>query len=426
MFDQTFSAENFRIIFDSENRKGNYLEGRFFPKIKMLTTKIKSLKTAGTVVNALIEQRDSLLDQQFEKLSEMATRNKFSFRLHKVNAGKGMIAYTYNISAPSYFILKQIQKNLRTIYKVEQGNQYSIACQLREILSDRLPKHIIRTDISRFYESISTKRLMKKLNDDNLLAHSSKSVIHNILCKYNIISNSEIGLPRGISICADLAEIYMKKFDEIMLNERSTIYYTRYVDDIVIVSNAESGHDSKCKLNNIEKHATKIDLSLNKKKTEITTMGLGSKARPLDYLGYQFSFEKTCTNLSLSQSKVKKYTKRIDQSFCEYHRLKGYNCRKAKSLLIKRTKFLTGNTRLVNRKKDVVVGIFFSNSLINEYSCLEKLDAHLEKKIKDIHDVKLNKALRNLSFSKNFFQRRFFSFSASELKSIVGIWKHGK
>lgn len=33
MLDQSFSAENFRKIFDIENRKGVYLEGEFYADI---------------------------------------------------------------------------------------------------------------------------------------------------------------------------------------------------------------------------------------------------------------------------------------------------------------------------------------------------------------------------------------------------------
>ena len=41
MLDQSFSTDNFRRILDLENRKGNYLEGKFFPNHKTLTEKIK-------------------------------------------------------------------------------------------------------------------------------------------------------------------------------------------------------------------------------------------------------------------------------------------------------------------------------------------------------------------------------------------------
>ncbi len=41
MLDQSFSVENFRKIIDYENRRGIYLEGRFFPEIAKITEEIK-------------------------------------------------------------------------------------------------------------------------------------------------------------------------------------------------------------------------------------------------------------------------------------------------------------------------------------------------------------------------------------------------
>jgi len=41
MLDQLFSEENFRKILDYENRRGKYLEGRFFPEIHSVTAEIK-------------------------------------------------------------------------------------------------------------------------------------------------------------------------------------------------------------------------------------------------------------------------------------------------------------------------------------------------------------------------------------------------
>ena len=41
MLNQSFSAENFRRIFDLENRKGVFLEGKYFPQLKDITEKIK-------------------------------------------------------------------------------------------------------------------------------------------------------------------------------------------------------------------------------------------------------------------------------------------------------------------------------------------------------------------------------------------------
>ena len=44
MLDQSFSIKNFQDIFDIENRKGNYLEGKFFPEVEKVTNEIQKCR----------------------------------------------------------------------------------------------------------------------------------------------------------------------------------------------------------------------------------------------------------------------------------------------------------------------------------------------------------------------------------------------
>jgi hypothetical protein len=45
MFDQSFSVENFRRIFDYENRKGINLDGKYFPSIKEISEDLKEIQS---------------------------------------------------------------------------------------------------------------------------------------------------------------------------------------------------------------------------------------------------------------------------------------------------------------------------------------------------------------------------------------------
>ena len=74
MLDQSFSAENFRKIFDIENRKGVYLEGEFYAdideinkKIKELNSGIRTLKTKGLSKEDYIVERETI-DEKKEEL----------------------------------------------------------------------------------------------------------------------------------------------------------------------------------------------------------------------------------------------------------------------------------------------------------------------------------------------------------------------
>ena len=93
-------------------------------------------------------------------------------------------------------------------------------------------------------------------------------------------------------------------------------------------------------------------------------------------------------------------------------------------LLEKRIRFLTGNTRLVNNKKNVVSGIFFSNSLLSSYQDLKDLDAHLGKAVSGMSSGRLKRRLPKNSFEHGFKVRKYHKYSAQDLSRIVEVWKH--
>lgn len=105
------------------------------------------------------------------------------------------------------------------------------------------------------------------------------------------IKTKKLGIPQGSAISALLANIYMLKFDEELLNYINTLngYYYRYCDDLIIIIPSDCGLDIEkevsTKLNNIY-------LKLNIKKTEKrnffeTKDGLKCD-KPVQYLGFVF------------------------------------------------------------------------------------------------------------------------------------------
>jgi len=202
-FDQSFSAENFRTVFDYENRKGINLEKRFFPhivsttnKIKLLTKAINKLKQARStkLANqkklikleesklALKEMKSERLMYEFENISTDIAKEAFriQFTRNTIPSTKPIYATTRS-DARSFFALKQLQINLKRLYKLTPGNRYDILCQLRSILADDFQKVVIRTDMKDFYESIDRRKLLSKLLADSLLTYSSKRFIKQIL-----------------------------------------------------------------------------------------------------------------------------------------------------------------------------------------------------------------------------------------------------
>jgi len=96
---------------------------------------------------------------------------------------------------------------------------------------------------------------------------------------------------------------------------------------------------------------------------------------------------------------------------------------KAYRLLKSRVKFLTSNTRLSNNKKRILIGIYFSNPLVNNDNDLIEIDEHLTAKIlAEVSDTKQQTILNNYTFIEGFKQKRFVPFTAYQLQNIMKIW----
>ncbi|MEI7876204.1 MAG: reverse transcriptase, partial [Alphaproteobacteria bacterium] len=203
MLDQMFTAENFRRVFDVENRKGLDVAGRFFPalephtlgirnKVKeirevrakaalltldVLTAKVASLKVELADLKA---KKFIAIDHEMETISDKVSKPSFKLVLTKKMGPKGRSVFCIDGSPETFFVIKQLQRNISRIYGVKQSNRHDLVCQLRDTLTTSFPFSIVRTDISSFYESIDRKRLLEKLDQDQLLSSSSKKYIKQV------------------------------------------------------------------------------------------------------------------------------------------------------------------------------------------------------------------------------------------------------
>lgn len=139
-----------------------------------------------------------------------------------------------------------------------------IVPQLKSILSDDFPKIIIKTDIKSFYESLNHKLLLEKLKKSNELSLTTRKIISRMLISYKQESSLDKGIPRGIGVSAYLAELYMKRFDSVVSKIENLIYYSRYVDDIILVVGRKSENDINDIYNLLESELKKESLEINK------------------------------------------------------------------------------------------------------------------------------------------------------------------
>jgi hypothetical protein len=455
VIDQTFSAENFKRIFHAESQKSFRFEKKFFPKLHGYSEKIqrfinfikktKKLWKKKIISDAAYHKRNELYRSKITELTQnknhlldeelylLATKiNARSFRLGVSlidpsalpSGSKKMFEIDKDVC--SYFASKQLQRNLKNVFEVKQANRHEIILQLKSILSNKFPKYIIKTDLKDFYESIDNEVLLNLVNHSQSLSHLSKKLIHQLLTSYQGLTSKKVGIPRGVGISAYLSELYMTDFDNKIKSLPDVIYYSRYVDDIIVVFTQCNTAISINYLDQIEKNIVNSKLQLNKSHDKTFKIDLlNSATKSFSYLGYDIKIQGENVSIRISRKKIDKYKKRIESCIKEYQVKNKFNKKREANILLTRIRFLTGNTKLVNGKGSINIGIFYSNFLASHYmEELEILDKYLQVNISQIQDSSLRDKISELSFSSGFVDKKFLIFSAKQLSQIQKVWKN--
>lgn len=450
MLDQTFSAQNFLLIADEENRRGANVNSDFFPSVKTATDAVKlavqnvrdfrrnhakpysqpELSTYGTLLDARAaakKVRDDVLERSLSQVAKAVSSKSYSIDFTRDPGPKGKAVCTLSNGPEHYYATKLISRNLRRLYKVKQANKNLISSQLSAQLADSFPYYVARFDISEFYESIDQVRLMEKLKRDLLLSATSLKLINGVLEKYSGLAGTPAkGLPRGIGISAYLAELYMREFDSEIRGGNEVVYYARYVDDIVVLFAPTKGTDIANYQTWIADCVAKYGLQINPSPFKSSYFSKDAAKWDFEYLGYKFDRTAKTLNIMLSDKKFARYEARIRRCFQQYHATRQKSQKAAHRLLVQRIRFLTGNTQLHHSKQNAFVGIFYSNPHLTSLKQLNKLDA-LKKKLSSKRHIStsLKAKLDALSFVNGYEQRAFRNFSArQDLERIVNGWKY--
>jgi hypothetical protein len=442
MLDQSFSAENFRIILDFENRKGVHVADKLSlspirkinRRIKSCNKKIKEMREAErgwreeiyrSLKVRLLSRKELKLSKELEVISKNITSKGFTIELKKSNFLNGKQIFTFKKTPENYFASKQTQRNIHRLFNVKQANRFAIIEQIKQLLSDQFPKYVIRTDIKNFYEDLPNNQLKSKIIENRLLSPLSRKIIRQVLDSYHRLSQSKNGVPRGVNISAYISELLMKDIDQDIRDISGVTYYARYVDDILIVFTPFPNNLSRDYEKDIKKIIEdKYGLIINQNKTQKIDLTSNLRNCTLEYLGYRIGFGTSNVVIDLSRKKISKYRDRITKSFDHYLNFSKVNEKKARKLLVKRIRFLTGNTKLSNNKKNIMVGIYYSNSQLTNPRQLNTLDSFLFNQINtQIVPANLKKRLFDFKFIDGFKGKRFSSFTTQELSDIMEIWK---
>ena len=347
MLNQSFTADNFENIYDIENRKSTITE-YLGTEYKDILAQIKSLQDENSQIkrkklsDRTDDEKQILIDNK-QKKDELAVKKKEIrhnelYRISKeVNSNHfkfdlrptGDNIFVIQDTREAFFTIKQLQYNVRKTFKVKQSSRHLILSQIKLLLNDSSPKYVIRSDVSKFFESIPQDKLFKKINNNTLLNTQSKKFIKQIIEDYNSKKDTtkigvDKGVPRGVGISSYLSELYMKDIDNQICNMQDVIYYARYVDDIFIIISP------KLPRKNIDNYFTKIKEIVNKEDLSLKDIGddkcnlfdlsvTNMSEKIITYLGYALHIKRQSNNTSvlfgLSEAKKEKIKNRITKCF---------------------------------------------------------------------------------------------------------------
>jgi hypothetical protein len=458
--------ESGKILILNERIKIERLRLQAISEIEEVAFDYKSYKLFKDAIEIekkiISENRELLLEEILTQISDKINEPHFKVNIQKGEIKWGKQLFMLERTAENYFAMKQIQYNIKKSFDAKQSSRALIVNQVITLLKDEFPKVVVQADIKEFYESIPHKSLITKINENTILSYPSKKIIKDILNSYwNILVSDSLkseadvrqGIPRGVGISAYLSELYMKDFDNEVKALSNVTYYSRYVDDIFIVFTPDSRSEVKPAASYKDEVAEllyeKTHLQVNPSKTlsidfRKKTVDISSETSlALTFLGYKLStdykfvdvekkgriirtIKKHSLEIRLSESRFEKYSNRIDIAFSTYSKEKTKYLKKANRQLIKRIRYITGNTRLLGNKNNVFTGIYFSNQYLSQpLTDLIELDEHLTYNVDLLLSSEnyLKERLQKFSFVDGFNKKRFKKYNIDGLNKIIFIWK---
>ncbi|MCR9010837.1 antiviral reverse transcriptase Drt3a [Gabonibacter chumensis] len=475
MLDQSFSAKNFEDIFNRENRKGNINPELLSDEYKVIIENLKKLnqrqkeifskkknnwtkeekieiKNLKDAIQAKQQNKQKSLEDYFKKIEKLVNQSSFRIKLNvKKDDEHKDLFFINKDDEKQFFVIKCLQRNIYRTFKVKQANRHVIMTQLKLLLNESLPKYIIRTDVTHFFESISQERLFQKIETNTLLSNKSKTLIKAIVKEYENLKDKtqydlKLGIPRGIGVSSYLSELYMKDIDREISGREEILYYVRYVDDIfLILSSLPMGQSLEEYYNGLKsvfkQEGLDIKDSNDPEKCQLINVHdkfSGSKNFNIKYLGYQIKVTKDDNGLhsefNMTQDKIGKLKKRIEFAFEHFKSVSQSDIKKARRDLLDCLNYISGNYRLSKYKSGIKAGIYYSNDLLDNTKGLDNLthclhNINLDPYVKLFEDSdarneyikKMKKLIEKIDFKERWKNKQMYNFSVHRLKEI-GQW----
>ncbi|HHU9758634.1 TPA: antiviral reverse transcriptase Drt3a, partial [Escherichia coli] len=370
MIDQSFSAKNFRRIYDLDRKNKGSIEIEHFPDAYKIRKKMIRLKgfiywlarrhKNGQISTDKFEEKKSKINSHI-KLRKEKYNNEVNNKLKIIASNvsvkgyalpltllpqqvKNKSVYSIGNSVEALFVSRQIKYVLSSLYTIKSNNRDLIISRLSALAKEMSPKYIIRADVESFYESINHKSLLDMLHSSPKLSVPPRRVITQLIRNYQALTGLDKGVPRGVGISSYLSELYMSVVDDKIRTLSDVTYYERFVDDLIVIFSPNKGGNIGDYLPKITSIINDRGLLLNNKTKELDLFTQSNKN--FEYLGYKFQLTAGGCSIKMSSNKVQKIRERIDKTFYEYNQSVSKTPKRAAKNILLRMKFLTGNTRL--------------------------------------------------------------------------------
>ena len=371
------------------------------------------------------ESFENKIDQEIDFITRKIKSESFNFHPYKeLLISKGRDKKPRLISVPTVrdkLLLSYLNYELKKQLSIETNDVYSAIKKIISYINNDF-HYFTKIDIKGFYDSIDHYQLLNKIKTrcDDKIYELIKKAIENETIKLNTKKTGHkntIGIPQGIPISNLLANFYLKEIDD-DFQKIPNIFYLRYVDDIILLSNKKNSlQQSSIKLKD---HIESYNLKLNEEKKES-----GSISHGLDFLGYHIDHPNKKIRIMPKKSSVQKMYLSLLQTINTYKYLK----HKGKTLNLERLKWdlnlkITG--AVLDKKR--YGWLFFFSQMNEDSEVLYKLDSFINLQLKKyfINNISPKKFVRaHKEIKKNIFNTsyipNFDTFSDYDIESF--LWK---
>lgn len=386
-----------------------------------------ALKPAGAK-DSVLKQATSICGHGFAGLSP------------KTVSLRGKDVYTID-QVQFDLVVRHLNRQIKRVSKTKQSDRNIIIKRIKSICEEGIPHNIYKLDIKNFYESIDSSELLEFISSNYSFDRRTVKILSMFMDRWSHLG----GLPRGLSISATLSELAMKIFDDALKMRGDVYFYSRYVDDIIIITGGKENKESF--LSEISK-LLPFSLKFKDEKTKITSINDATQpAIPqfpfsFDFLGYVFRISVIkrkesrlyrAVSLDVAEKKVKRIKTKLVRSFIEFEKDGKFHD------LVDRIFIISANYNYKDYSKNRRLNLGFyctyrQIDFINS-EAIKSLDKFLAayilgyggKQSKKVN-LKLTKPqkeyLLKISFRANFEKRTFFQIKSKDLVRLKGCWQY--